>query len=287
MGLLRRRPKINSTDTGFQALARLSLANDNDLLLERLMCVMPRSPEQPWFSLKDAYGVKLWDIIPTCQISGICEDDTVLLDGAFGATIHWDRFRKVANARRAWSWKRLACQIALHGAPYMLILGAILLSCSIDTQGLLKGVSTSFGGINTFYKDVNNTYSNLASEVRNLAPTDTTTKAAATSATASLPFKVESAAAYIETQVESAAASLESQVESKIDSKVFAFADKIYSAAPQIPTPIVKLEAAVVSANRWAVLFEVFSIFLILLASFIFLSTPYLTRMLYRGKFCK
>ena len=43
MGLLRLRPKIDRTDSPFQAFARLSLANDSDMLLERLMCILPES----------------------------------------------------------------------------------------------------------------------------------------------------------------------------------------------------------------------------------------------------
>ena len=53
MGLLRLRPKVDSTDSAFQAFARLSLANDSDLLLERLICTLPKSPEQHWSIMDD------------------------------------------------------------------------------------------------------------------------------------------------------------------------------------------------------------------------------------------
>lgn len=86
MGLLRLRPKIDASDSDFQAFARLSLANDSDLLLERLICVLPQEPSQPWHDFQDAFGVNIWDIYPSCQIAGICEDNTVLIDGGFGAT---------------------------------------------------------------------------------------------------------------------------------------------------------------------------------------------------------
>lgn len=41
---------------------RLSLANGSDQLLERLICVLPKHPDQPWHSMDDAFGAKLWDI---------------------------------------------------------------------------------------------------------------------------------------------------------------------------------------------------------------------------------
>jgi hypothetical protein len=138
MGLLRRRPKIDSTDSSFQAFARLSLANDSDLLLERLMYVLPRHIDQRWSSTEDAYGVNLWDIYPTCQIAGICENDSVLLDGAFGATIHWDKFRKVANIRNAKTLKRIAAQFILHGAPAALATGLLMWRGAWDFHDFLK-----------------------------------------------------------------------------------------------------------------------------------------------------
>jgi len=139
MGLLRLRPKIDRTDSPFQAFARLSLANDSNQLLERLMCILPKHPAQHWYSVSDAFGVNLWDIYPTCQVAGICENDTVLLDGAFGATIHWDKFRKVAN-RRIKSWKRIATQMALHGAPQALLVGLLLSRSAHDAFTFIDGV---------------------------------------------------------------------------------------------------------------------------------------------------
>lgn len=71
MGLLRRRPTIVKSDTAFQAFARLSLANNSDLLLERLICILPKSTNQPWYNMEDQWGVSLWDVIPTAQVCGI------------------------------------------------------------------------------------------------------------------------------------------------------------------------------------------------------------------------
>ena len=87
MGLLRRRPRPTAGDSVFQAFARLSLANDSNMLLERLVCVQPKEPDQPWLHTDDAWGVQLWDIYPKIQVAGVGENDTVILDGAHGASI--------------------------------------------------------------------------------------------------------------------------------------------------------------------------------------------------------
>jgi len=46
--------KIDRTDTFFQTFARLSLLNDSDMLLERLMCILPENenPAQHWSSVR-------------------------------------------------------------------------------------------------------------------------------------------------------------------------------------------------------------------------------------------
>jgi hypothetical protein len=121
MGLLRRRPIIDHTDSEFQAFARLSLANDSDNLLERLICILPKSQTQPWYHANDMYNVNLWDVQPTCQIAGVCEDDTVILDGVRGASIRWESFLPVAHDT-AWSWKRLFAKMWLRLSGLALII---------------------------------------------------------------------------------------------------------------------------------------------------------------------
>jgi hypothetical protein len=100
MGLLRSRPKVNQWDTDFEAFARLSLANDSNMLLERLICMLPHWRDNKWHTIQDEWGVRLWDIYPTCQIAGIGENQIVILDGAFGATIWWKSLAQVAFIRR-------------------------------------------------------------------------------------------------------------------------------------------------------------------------------------------
>ncbi|KAI1424996.1 hypothetical protein F5Y12DRAFT_784935 [Xylaria sp. FL1777] len=96
MGLLRLRPEVDQTDSQFQAFARISLANDSDRLLERYLCTMPVNINQSWHDMRDAYHSSLWDIEPYCQVAALCEDETVILDGAKGASIRWKSFLPVA-----------------------------------------------------------------------------------------------------------------------------------------------------------------------------------------------
>ncbi|KAH9878695.1 hypothetical protein IAQ61_001968 [Plenodomus lingam] len=127
MGLLRIRPKIDPTDSAFQAFARLSLANGSDQLLERLICVLPKTPDQPWHSMDDAYDAKLWDILPQdVGIAGVGEDDTIILDGCRAANIRWKSFTPVAHTRRL-SWRRLLAQIALRLTTIVFIVALVLL----------------------------------------------------------------------------------------------------------------------------------------------------------------
>src|SRR3954453_18396871 len=109
MGLLRQRPNVDGSDTAFQAFARLSLANDSDKLFERMICLLPKrqrligahdeteaqkenTKRHDFANMTDFWDAQLWDIDPICQICAIAEDDTVVIDGAFAAAVHWDSF---------------------------------------------------------------------------------------------------------------------------------------------------------------------------------------------------
>lgn len=165
MGLLRIRPKIDPTDSAFQAFARyaypisfipqsictlannihsLSLANDSDQLLERLICIQPSHPSQPWHSMDDAYGCKLWDILPQeTHIAGVGQDDTIILDGCRAANVRWKSFEVVAY-RQIESFKRWLAKKMLRTSglvfwiavilclfPYMAVVGVPLLIYSL------------------------------------------------------------------------------------------------------------------------------------------------------------
>ena len=127
MGLMRKRPTIVASDSAFQAFARLSLANDSDMLLERLICIQPKSQEQAWYDMDDQFGVSLSDIYPTTQICGIGEDDTVLIDGAYAAAIRWKSFAHVATLVKD-SWRRFFLRYAFRTSSYWFIVGVSLLA---------------------------------------------------------------------------------------------------------------------------------------------------------------
>ena len=143
MGLLRIRPPIDSTDTSFQAFARLSLPQDSDRLMERLICLLPDRLDQSWELMRDQYRASLWDIYPDTQVCGIGENDTVIVDGARGAQIQWDQFTRVRTLRRL-TLKRWFFLKLVIWAPLLFIVGAVTaaLSAPVYTR-----VLTSFGTV--------------------------------------------------------------------------------------------------------------------------------------------
>lgn len=105
----------------------LSLANGSDQLLERLVCVLPKDPNQPWHSMDDAYQAKLWDILPQdVGIAGVGEDDSIILDGCRAANVRWKSFTPVANTRRA-SWKRALAEAMLRLGGVVFLIAIIFL----------------------------------------------------------------------------------------------------------------------------------------------------------------
>ncbi|KAK5086066.1 hypothetical protein LTR24_007141 [Lithohypha guttulata] len=155
MGLMRQRPRVDKTDSAFQAFARLSLANDSDRLMERMICLLPivtalnnvngsqplhdtaacgqsrmhSADQHYWTNMNDYWGAKLWDIEPICQIAGIANNDTVILDGAYGTTIHWDSFKRIAITTRE-TWSRMLARLMVRATPGWFFLGVLLVATS-------------------------------------------------------------------------------------------------------------------------------------------------------------
>lgn len=127
MGLLRRRPRVDSENTAFQAFARLSISNDSDQLLERLICLLPKSRGEEWYNISDVWERNLWDVDPFCQIVGVCKEDSVVLSGAFGASIRWRRFKAVSVTHRNTAGRFLS-RVILRSLPAWLLTAAILLA---------------------------------------------------------------------------------------------------------------------------------------------------------------
>ncbi|KAI8953698.1 hypothetical protein F4801DRAFT_597422 [Xylaria longipes] len=142
MGLLRIRPEVDITDSQFQAFARISLVNDSDRLLERYLCTMPANIDQPWHDMEDAYHSSLWEIEPYCQVAAICEDNTVIIDGARGASIRWKSFLPVAIfPATPWSytsleggWRRHFAAELMHnnGTIFLIAISLIISGTTIE-----------------------------------------------------------------------------------------------------------------------------------------------------------
>ena len=129
MGLLRQRPNVVRTDSDFQAFARVSLANDSNMLLERMICMLPKSSDEDWWSLNDAWNAMPWDIYPRTQICGVGHDDTVILDGARGAAIRWDKFVPVLTLGQE-SMRHRLIRWTIRSMPGMFVVGLILVVIS-------------------------------------------------------------------------------------------------------------------------------------------------------------
>ncbi|KAF2171454.1 hypothetical protein M409DRAFT_18571 [Zasmidium cellare ATCC 36951] len=95
MGLLRLRPKVNKSDSDFQAFARLSLANDSDMILERLICLRSPDSASPWHDMQDLWDAKLWHIDPVFQIAGVGSRNTVIIGDAAGTSIDWTSLKMI------------------------------------------------------------------------------------------------------------------------------------------------------------------------------------------------
>ncbi|KAK7999484.1 hypothetical protein PG990_012084 [Apiospora arundinis] len=141
MGLLRRRPAVNKSDTSFIAFARLSLANDTEALLERLICLQPLRPGLPWHDQSDFWNAKLWDVEPRCQVAGIVDDETVVIDGARGATIQWNSMEQIYFFKRPTVWRSIG-KVLLRGAPLYFIFGLVMTIAGalVNSGGALLGV---------------------------------------------------------------------------------------------------------------------------------------------------
>ncbi|GAB1315519.1 Heterokaryon incompatibility domain-containing protein (Fragment) [Madurella fahalii] len=134
MGLLRIRPPIDKTDSAFQAFARLSLPQDSDRLMERLICLLPDTPDQNWELMRDQYKASLWDIYPDTQVCGIGENDTVIVDGAKGAQIQWSGFTPVRSLRKL-TIKRILFLFFLTWSPLLFFVGVIMAAVAAPPPG--------------------------------------------------------------------------------------------------------------------------------------------------------
>lgn len=151
MALLRHRPRMNPTDTLFQALARLSLANDSDRIVERMVCMLP-DPIKSYdtsFVLEDCLGANLWDIEPLCQIAGIGERDEVMIDGCLAVSIRWKDIPRIHYTRQDY-WKKFCALFALRVYLAVMFPGVLLLRfgrSSVVFTNIFQNIGIAFVAI--------------------------------------------------------------------------------------------------------------------------------------------
>ena len=134
MSLLNYRPRMNPEDNLFQALARLSLANDSDRIVERMVCLLPdlNQTRHTKFVLEDTLGAQLWDVEPLCQVAGVGEGNEIILDGCNAVSIRWKDIPRIEYDTRL-SWKKLGATYSLRSGSYWFIIGVALTSSGSQT----------------------------------------------------------------------------------------------------------------------------------------------------------
>ncbi|KAH9208585.1 hypothetical protein DL95DRAFT_395080 [Leptodontidium sp. 2 PMI_412] len=127
MGLLHYRISKDPDDTLFQAIARLSLSNDSDRLIERMVCLFPDPHSQrsafELLATPDLYHTHLWDVEPLCEIVGVAdEDNTVLLDNCKAMHIRWKNFPRM-NVVRHYGMKKLFAELFVRSGAWWFLFG--------------------------------------------------------------------------------------------------------------------------------------------------------------------
>jgi len=98
MGFFEHRIQPTRSEDELRALVRLSMANDNDRIIERMVSMLPSNitPTACWYADDDIYNANLWDILPEIQVAGVTKNGALVLDGCRAATIRWKDFPEVA-----------------------------------------------------------------------------------------------------------------------------------------------------------------------------------------------
>ena len=145
MGLMEYRITPYESDSVFQAISRLSLVNDSDRLLERLLCMFPY-PSEPVFHAqgitsdvfannaellgkvadRDQYGTHLWDIHPLCDVVGVAAEKlapTVIINRCRGIPIRWKDFPKLKYTKNRSGFKAMMSKTVLYFAALFIVTG--------------------------------------------------------------------------------------------------------------------------------------------------------------------
>lgn len=150
MGLLAYRITPDASDNAFQAIARLSLVNDSNQLLERLVCLWPypaaKNDEEQDLTVagseellrniadRDQYSVHLWDIQPMCDVVGIGDDPftpTVIMDRCRAIPIRWKDFPKIKYVKDLNGFRATVSQQIVYCGAWFLATGFSLFASAI------------------------------------------------------------------------------------------------------------------------------------------------------------
>ncbi|UQC76619.1 uncharacterized protein CLUP02_18132 [Colletotrichum lupini] len=138
MGLLRYRIErdrdASFEPTLFQTLAHLSLKNDSDKIIDRIISLLPRqrlssdiprhsSDDMIWTSLceKDSFGTLVHHITPLCEVVGVAEEDqTVFLDGCHAINIRWKDFPRIKVHGGQGGAKKIVIRVMVLGSAALM-----------------------------------------------------------------------------------------------------------------------------------------------------------------------
>jgi hypothetical protein len=137
MGLVTYRINPDGSENNFQAIARLSLVNDSDQLLERLACLWPAAVQERdndpglldsvagsekilrHIAQRDQFYTHLWDIKPLCQVVGVGDDadtPTIILDRCRAIPIRWKNFPRLRYANELKGFRAtISSQVVYYG----------------------------------------------------------------------------------------------------------------------------------------------------------------------------
>ncbi|KAF8836057.1 hypothetical protein BDN67DRAFT_911853, partial [Paxillus ammoniavirescens] len=149
MGFFEHRIHPQAGETELQALVRLSMANDNDRIVERMVSLLPLEvhPQASWYSEGDAWGAKLWDVETDIQVVGLTQSHALVLGGCRAACIRWKDFPNVAFATRR-SYKRMIANYLPNIFWELLAIGIYLesieavVNSATGTTGHIPGAAT-------------------------------------------------------------------------------------------------------------------------------------------------
>ena len=127
MGFFEHRIHPHFEETQLQALVRLSMANDNDHIVERMVSLLPSQiPDTAcWYAEEDEWGANLWDVEPEIQVVGMTEREALVLGGCRAAAIRWKDFPSVSFATRP-SWRRMIASYLPNIFWELLVAGIVL-----------------------------------------------------------------------------------------------------------------------------------------------------------------